>query len=161
MQPNLVSIQRKLANKETLTDEEVRVVAKLRHETNVGKEFVRVRKLALREGEELWDFVHVMCAAVQGDRVLLADGSLDVQLIGIYDDYVIVQDWNTGKLFKSTFTRGSDGIIVFSPPIEVHVEFTPVVPGDVQKSIPEEVLVLKAAPARKWSFLAGVLGGSK
>ena len=117
----------------------------------MSKHFVRVRKFELREGEEVWQFVDAMWQAVQTNRITLAGGSLDAWLKGIYEDYVIVEDFNTGRLFKTPFTRAEDGEIAFGEAVEVRMEFVPVPvatadgEGDsgVAKARPEEIVEFK------------------
>ena len=122
----LMELQKALKNGDKLTDAQVTLMAGLQHAANVSKRHIPVSKLALREGEELWDFTWTMMDAVQTDRIILADGSLDAWLQGIYDDHVIVQDGNTGRMFKANFTRAEDGSIVFSEPVEVKMVWVPV-----------------------------------
>ena len=147
-----------------LSDAQVVKLAELRRAENAGRRFadVEVEKLALGEGEELWDFVDAMCMAVQTNRIVLADGSLDARLVGIYDEHVIVEDGNTGKLFMSNFTRNAGGEFVFESPVEVRRIFVPVeteadvAEKAVSKAAPratELVEVGKSVRARKWSFL--------
>jgi len=92
----------------------------------MSKHFVHVRKMQLREGEELWQFVSALQQAVQTNRIVLADGSLDAWLQGIYEDHVIVQDMNTGRLFRADFTRDAKGEFTFAEPVEVRVAFVPI-----------------------------------
>jgi len=126
MGQKLLGLKKALDSGERLSDEEVALLATLKREQNVGKRHVAVSKLALREGEELWDFMWTMVEAVQTNRIILADGSLDAWLQGIYDDHVIVQDGNTGRMFKANFTRDANGEISFSDPVEVRMEWVPV-----------------------------------
>lgn len=102
-----------------LTDQQLRSYVDVVHKLNVGREFVRVEKISLRDGEELWDFIKALSQAVQTNRVVLGEGSLDVWLEGIYEDFVIVQDGNTGKFFKSSYERDSTGEFRFGEPVEV------------------------------------------
>ena len=84
-----------------------------------GRQLVQTHKLSLNQGEELWDFVESMCTACDVNRVILGNGSLDTSLVGIFEDEVIVRDWNTGKHFASKFTRDAGGMFDFSEPVEV------------------------------------------
>ena len=134
----LRQIQRALHAGESLSDEQLVKLAQLRRTANASKQYVAVAKLALREGEELWDFVDSVWMAVQTNRVVLADGSLDAWLMGIYDDFVIVQDGNTGRLFKAEFSRNEKGEFEFEEPVEVRQAFLPVVAPDdegVEKTV--------------------------
>lgn len=140
-----------LRNGAKLSDAQVGKVAELRRNANAGHRWVDVHKMDLRPGEELWDFISALVTAVHTDRILLADGSIDAWLEAIFDDYVIVQDGNTGKLFKSMFVRNADGSFTFGEPVEVRHAF--VEAGTVAKSAaPTRVNV---AGAR--SLWAGVL----
>lgn len=164
----LVELKKAIQSGARLTDVQVQKLAELRRSSNADRRFVRVGKLALREGEELMDFVHTMIGAVMTDRIVLADGSLDAWLEGIFEDHVIVRDANTGRLFKAPFERGEDGSIAFSEPVEVRVAFVEVpkaAAGEeeaekaVQKSAPNRLVeVQKAAPGR-WGFLPNTLRG--
>lgn len=122
----LRQIQRALRAGSRLSDEQVMKLAQLRRAANAARHHVAVAKIALREGEELWDFIDAVWMAVQTNRVVLADGSLDAWLMGIYEDHVIVQDGNTGRLFKSTFTRNEKGEFEFGEPVEVRQVFVEV-----------------------------------
>lgn len=142
-----------------LSDDQVVKLAELRRQHNVGKQHVRVQKLALRPGEELWDFIDAICTAVSTNRVLLADGSLDAWLQGIFDDHVIVQDFNTGRLFKADFVRNEKGEFEFGEPVEVRQEFVPV-GGSGEDEVekvrrPQYLEIAKSAiqRGRKWTFL--------
>lgn len=140
----LLEIETAMRNGSKLTDAQVAKVAELRRDHNAGNRWVSVSKIALRDGEELWDFVGALATAVHTDRVILANGSLDAMLQGIYDDHVIVQDWNTGKLFKATFSRAADGSFSFGEPEEVMLIFVPVDAGDEDDEV--ERAVAKRAP---------------
>lgn len=162
----LRQIQRALRNGEELSDDQVIKLAQLRRSENASKHLVAVSKFELRKGEELWDFMDAMWMAVQTNRVILADGSLDAWLMGIYDDYVIVQDGNTGRLFQSAFTRNAEGEFVFESPIEVRQAFIPVVAADedgVEKSVlkfrkvEQYVDVAKSNDQSKFGFLPATL----
>jgi hypothetical protein len=140
-------------------------LAALRRAVNAGKHHVAVAKLALREGEELWDFIDAVWSAVQTNRIVLADGSLDAWLVGIYNDFVVVQDMNTGKHFQSTFTRAESGEFEFSDPVEVRMVFVPVAAdegGDdafaakaVTKALaaPTEFIEVAKSGTSKWGAL--------
>ena len=157
----LFEIEVALAKKERLTDKQVVKIAELRRQHNVEKSWIGIKKLALRPGEELWDFVTAMCNAVSTNRVILADGSLDAWLHGIFEDHVIVQDGNTGKFFKSGFIRNSAGEFEFSDPVEVMPVFVPVdgAADDAEKSVtkrapePVDMLDVSKSTAPKWSFI--------
>ena len=143
-----------------LDDAQVAKLANLRRGENVFKRHVvAVEKLEMRDGEDLWDFMDAMWTAVQTNRVLLADGSLDAWLEGIYDDFVIVQDGNTGRLFKAAFTRDLDGEFEFGDPVEVVATFTEVAPEGgavglgVAKRAPDRVLSVDLRKRRRWAFL--------
>lgn len=124
-----------------------------------------VAKLSMRDDEELWDFITAMQVAVDVNRVVLANGSLDAGLVGIFDDSVIVRDWNTGRHFRSKFTRREDGSFEFSEPNEVRQAWLDV-QADTQGGAPEggggqkakrvevETVIVGTAKS-KWS---GVLG---
>lgn len=165
----LVQLKKAIQSGARLTDEQVRKVAALRRDSNRERTFVRVGKLALREGEELMEFVHTMIGAVMTDRIVLADGSLDAWLEGIFEDHVIVRDANTGRLFKAPFERGADGSIAFSEPVEVRVQFVPVSApaeegGDaeeksVEKRAPDQIVEVKKQEPGKWGFLPTALRG--
>jgi hypothetical protein len=122
----LRQIQRALRAGKRLSDEQVLKLAQLQRATNASSHHVAVEKFALREGEELWDFVDAIWMAVQTNRVVLADGSLDAWLVGVYDDHVIVQDGNTGRMFKATFSRNAKGEFEFGEPVEVRQIFVEV-----------------------------------
>ncbi len=160
-----------------LSDDQVMTLVTLRRRENAGKRFVSVpddvKKLALREGEELWDFISALASAVMENRVALADGSLDIMLTGIFEDSIIVQDFTTGKMFKTQFTRQADGTFEFGEPVEVRTAFVEVAPGsssdddeDANKAITKAVKKVASQPVAfvevskmfsgKWS---GVLGG--
>jgi len=165
----LVELKKAVQSGARLTDEQVQKLADLRRTSNVDRRFVRVGKLALREGEELMDFVHTMMGAVMTDRIVLADGSLDAWLEGIFEDHVIVRDANTGRLFKAPFERGADGSIAFAEPVEVRVAFVevPKAAADgaeeaekaVQKSAPDRLIEVQKAAPGKWGFLPNALRG--
>lgn len=167
---DLVELRKALESGEKLSNGQVAKLAELRREVNADKHHVRVGKLALREGEELMDFVWTMMDAVQTNRIILADGSLDAWLQGIFEDHVIVQDGNTGKMFKANFTRSEAGEIVFEEPIEVRMEWVPVsasaesedeVERAVAKRAPveESFVELTKSKASKWGFLPPSLRG--
>lgn len=163
----LRQIRAALRNGDALSDAQVAKLAEIRRAENVGKRHVRVHKLALREGEELMDFVWTVCDAVQTNRIVLADGSLDAWLVGIFDEHVVVEDGNTGRLFRAEFARDDKGEFSFSEPVEVRMEFVPVerteddeAEAAVEKSAGSErvVEVAKAAAGRgKWG---GILPAS-
>jgi hypothetical protein len=156
-QQTLRQIQRALKAGDRLSDEQVVKLAELQRAVNAGNHHVEVRKIALREGEELWDFIDAMWMAVQTNRVILADGSLDAYLQGIFDDHVIVQDGNTGRMFKSTFTRDAKGQFIFGDPVEVRQVFVEVGSAEedgVEKAAkPEYLEVAKRAASSKFGFL--------
>lgn len=140
----LRQIQVALARSEKLSDAQFAKLAELRRSENAGKKWVEVQKLELREGEEIWDFIDALWTATFTSRVILADGSLDVWLHGIYDKFVIVQDGNTGRFFRAEYSRNDDGTFVFGEPEEVSMQWIPVSSGsdeDAEK-------VAKRAPAR-------------
>lgn len=158
----LYEIQMALKAGDNLSDAHFVKVAELRHKDNEPKRFAQIGKFALRQGEELWDFIGALAGAVSQDRVILADGSLDAWLQGIYEDHVIVQDGNTGRLFRANFTRNDKGEFSFDHPVEVMSIFVPVDPAagdDMQKSIakraPEvsQIVDIAKSDAGKWSFL--------
>lgn len=164
----LVELKKAIQGGARLTDAQVQKLAALRRDANVGRTFVRVGKLALREGEELMDFVHAMIGAVMTDRIVLADGSLDAWLEGIFEDHVVVRDANTGRLFKATFERGADGSIVFGEPVEVRVAFVEVPKAGseeeaaekaVQKSAPPRIVEVEKRAPGKWGFLPPTFQG--
>jgi hypothetical protein len=161
----LVELKKAIQSGARLTDAQVRKLAELRRGENVVNHFVRVNKLALREGEELMDFVHAMIGAVMTDRIVLADGSLDAWLEGIFEDHVIVRDGNTGRLFKAPFERGEDGSIAFSEPVEVRVAFVevPKAGDETQKSVekraPDQIVNVAKRDVGKWGFMPTVFRG--
>lgn len=161
----LVELKKAIQSGARLTDAQVQKLSTLRRESNRERTFVRVGKLALREGEELMDFVHTMIGAVMTDRIILADGSLDAWLEGIFEDHVIVRDANTGRLFKAPFERAEDGGIAFSDPVEVRVAFVEVPKADseeeknVEKRAPDEIVEVQKRDVGKWSFLPNTLRG--
>lgn len=158
----LVELRKALEGGVRLTDEQVVHLARLRRLDNAGRRFLPVRKLQLRQGEELQQFIWTMIGAVQTNRVILADGSLDAWLEGIFDEHVIVRDGNTGRLFRADFTRAADGEIVFSPPVEVRVEFVPVEgDGDVSKALPYETVEVSKRDGGRWGFLPETLRGAR
>lgn len=144
-QTALRNIAQALRAGKRLSDEQVAKLAELRRTENVSKRYVAVAKFALREGEELWDFIDAIWMAVQTNRVVLADGSLDAWLQGIFDDFVIVQDGNTGRLFQAKFSRDENGEFVFEEPFEVRQAFLPVATGDdeAEKSISKRAPVVE------------------
>lgn len=168
MNNDLVELKKAIKSGGRLSDENVRKLAQLRRSANADRTFVRVGKLALQEGEELMEFVWTMISAVQTDRIILADGSLDAWLEGIFDDHIIVRDGNTGRLFRADFARGADGSIAFAEPVEVRVQFVPISqPGasegdgtvkSVEKRAPDQIVEIKKAES-KWSFLPASLRG--
>lgn len=146
----LRQIRQALRKGDRLSDEQVAKLAQLRRAMNAGKQHVAVSKLALREGEELWTFVDAVWMAVQTNRVVLADGSLDAWLMGIYDDHVIVQDGNTGRLFKATFERDAKGEFVFGDPVEVRQIFVEIeTSDDVEKAIAKRAPVAEFVDVSK------------
>jgi hypothetical protein len=172
----LVELKKAIQSGARLTDEQVQKLAALRRESNLGRRFVRVGKLALREGEELMEFVHTICGAVMTDRIVLANGSLDAWVEGIFDAHVIVRDANTGRLFKASFERGADGAIKFGEPVEVRVAFVPVSAEPAAKSAPEpgaeaaagepaaapeseQIIEIEKPESGKWGFLPTTLRG--
>lgn len=157
---DLLELQGVIKAKGRLSDAQVTQLAELRRAENVGKRFVQVEKLSLRPGEELMDFVNAMCGAVQTDRIILADGSLDAWLHGIFDDHVIVQDWNTGRFFKARFERGNDGSIAFSEPVEVRMEWVPAKPSEGSSDEVERA-VAKRAPRNRTFVEVGRSRASK
>lgn len=162
---DLIALRKSLQSKEPLTDAQVALLAKLRRDENVSKRFVAVEKFALREGEEMWDFMMSMMDAVATNRVILADGSLDAWLQGIYNDYVIVQDGVTGRFFKAAWSRAADGTFEFSEPVEVRMEWVPInastadggagVTQAISKRAPVETTYLDVSKSieKKWGFL--------
>lgn len=166
----LRQIQRALRKGDELSDAQIAKLAELQRAANAGKRHVAVSKLALREGEELWEFVDAVWMAVQTNRVILADGSLDARLMGIFDDFVIVQDGNTGRTFKSTFTRNEKGEFAFAPPVEVRQVFVEVEAADedVERAVakrradaPEFVDVSRGRSESKFGFLPATLRGRR
>jgi hypothetical protein len=164
----LVELKKAIQSGARLTDEQVRKLADLRRTSNVDRRFVRVGKLALREGEELMDFVHAMIGAVMTDRIVLADGSLDAWLEGIFEDHVIVRDANTGRLFKAPFERGEDGSIAFAEPVEVRVTFVEIPRAEeggegaekaVHKAAPDRIVEIEKRAPGKWGFLPTAFRG--
>jgi hypothetical protein len=165
----LRQIQQALRKGQALSNGQVAKLAELRRAANVGKRHVAVSKLELREGEELMDFVWTMMSAVQTDRIILADGSLDAWLVGIFNDHVVVEDGNTGRLFRADFSRNDKGEIVFSDPIEVRMVFVPVesskegeeaekVAKSATPPVERYVEVAKSRDAGgKWGFLPSAL----
>jgi hypothetical protein len=141
----LRQIRAALRKGESLSDEQVATLAEIRRASNVAKRHVAVQKLELREGEELWDFVDAVWSAVQTDRIILADGSLDAWLVGIYDDFVIVQDGNTGRLFQAKFERNEKGEFVFGEPTEVRQAFVPVAAPKEDADEAEKAISKRAA----------------
>lgn len=159
---DLLELKQALRAGEKLSNAQVVKLAGLRRAANAGRRHVEVHKLQLREGEELMDFVWAMMDAVQTNRVILADGSLDAWLEGIFEDHVIVRDGNTGRTFQANFTRSADGEIVFEEPFEVRAVFVPVnapeedaVERAVRKRAPEPGKLVEVTKAieRKWGFL--------
>ncbi len=133
---------------ERLTDTQVQILAKLRREENKGRTFMNVSKVALADGEDIYDFIWLMYDSVQTNRIVLADGSLDACLDSIYDDYVIIRDCNTGRMFKANFSRDTDGEILFDKVIEVRQAWVAV--NEVEKKKSDIVEMIKN---NKWSFL--------
>jgi len=165
---DLVELRKTLERGDRLSDAQVVELAKLRREASEKISHVRVGKLALREGEELMDFVWTMVDAVQTNRIILADGSLDAWLQGIFEDHVIVMDGNTGKFFKANFSRDASGEIVFEEPVEVRMLWVPVGEGagdETEKAIAkrapevEQILQLEKTAGSRWSFLPSSLRG--
>ncbi len=159
-------MQSRIEKGERLSDDEVQILSGLRRKENVFKRRVGISKLELREGEEVMDFAWTMMSAVQTNRIILADGSLDAWLTGIFNDHVIVEDGNTGKLFRAEFSRNDEGEISFSTPVEVRQVFVPVdTPSDdggeavsaaVSKSATpafDEIIEIAKSDGRKWGFL--------
>lgn len=152
----LMEIQTALRNGSELSDSQVAKVAELQRVNNSQKRWVSVAKLALRQGEVLWDFISALVTAVHTDRVILADGSLDAWLHGIYEDHVIVQDMNSGRFFKAMFTRLEDGSFRFEEPVEVMMTFTPVEMGDedVERAVSKRAPIVQhlevSTVKRKW-----------
>lgn len=161
----LQQIQRALRLGKKLSDGQVIKLAELRRAANAGKHHVAVTKIDLREGEELWDFIDAVWSAVQMNRIVLADGSLDAWLVGIYNDFVVVQDMNTGRHFQSKFVRNADGSFEFSDPVEVKMVFVPVTSdeqdaGEAEKAVSkaatsapkvEQIVDVAKAASSKWS----------
>lgn len=116
-------IKQKLLTKVALTPAEEKIVKRLR-QVAIGKyQPAQVGKLALRAGEELDGFITALHAAIQRDRILLGNGSFDISLAGIFDDTVIVRDWNSGRFFRSAYTRAENGDFTFGEPQEVFQAF--------------------------------------
>jgi hypothetical protein len=163
----LLKLRKAIRSGEKLSDEDVKKLSSLRREENKSRVFMNVSKVALQEGEEMMDFVWMMYDAVQTNRIILADGSLDAWLNGIYDDYVIVQDGNTGKMFKADFSRNAEGEIEFSNVVEVRMQWVPVnaSESEVARSVSKratqsaEIFELKKRNESKWNFLPDRLQG--
>lgn len=126
----LKSIQGKIQAGTPLNDAENTVLERIRKSiTNEQKRAplkpttAHVGKLTLRQGEELGGFLDALTAAVQRDRILLGAGSFDISLAAVFEDTVVVRDWNSGKYLRSKFTRATDGTIAFGEPEEVHQVF--------------------------------------
>lgn len=115
----LHAIGEKIAKNQELTYDDILFVNKLHKQNNKNNKFVRVEKVQLNDNESLYDFTWAMYEAVEKDRALLGDGSIDIYLQGIYDDYVIIQDFNTGKFFKANWSRDENGLFSFSNVEEV------------------------------------------
>jgi hypothetical protein len=152
----LLKLRKAIRSGEKLSDEDVKKLSSLRREENKNRCFMNVSKLALNDGEEVLDFVWMMYDAVQTNRIILANGSLDARLEGIFDDYVIVQDGNTGKMYKSGFSRNEDGSIEFTDPIEVKMFWVEVGSDDVEKRAPEIIEIEKRVKS-KWDILPSSL----
>lgn len=150
----LLELSKALQSGDRLTDDQVALLAKVRRESNEGRKFVQIQKLRLMPGEELMDFINAMWTAVSTNRVVLADGSLDAILQGIFDDHVIVMDGNTGRLFMAQFSRDGKGEITFSEPSQVRMTFEPVTSGEeVERRAPQESVVIDPDTNKKWGFL--------
>lgn len=151
----------RLAKRQKLTDQQVTERARLTRAANDGRHFVRVQKLQLRPGEELWDFASALNTAVRTNRIVLADGSLDVWLEGVYEDHVIVQDGNTGRLYRSDYQRNAQGEFSFSAPVEVQVAFVPVSEQDQDSGAVQQQKFIELSRVQKrfWGFLPDGIGG--
>lgn len=137
-----------------LDDQQVALLAEVRRKSNANRQFVQVEKLRLMPGEELMDFINSMFTAVSTNRVVLADGSLDAILQGIFDDHVIVMDGNTGRLFMSKFSRDANGEIAFAEPMQVRMTFEPVATGDeVQRRVEQKSVEVNPKAGKLWDFL--------
>jgi len=150
----LLDLQKALRAGDKLTDAQVQKLSELRRAANEGRRHVQVGKLSLRPGEELMDFVWTMMDAVQTNRIVLADGSLDAWVQGIFDDHIIVQDGNTGRMFKSTFTRAEDGSISFAEPVEVRMEWVPINASAESEDAVERAVAKRAPEDRRFVELS-------
>lgn len=150
----LVALNRALEKGEHLSDRQVVLLASIQRDANAGRRFVRVgRALPLRQGEELMQFGFAVCDAVHADRTVLADGSLCAMVEGIFDSYVVVRDANTGRLFRSEFTRDERGAFVFSPPVEVEVQYVPIpaaTAGEAQRAATAPRTLELTRSSSKW-----------
>lgn len=90
-------------------------------------QFIEVQKVALREGEELMDFVRaVQMALRQQGHARSASPSLQ----GVYNGAIVTRDMESGKFFQHTVKREDGGTVELGEPVEVRQVWVPV---DTQK----------------------------
>lgn len=88
------------------------------------KEKITVEKnVKLQDGEELMDFVNKVFDAV-GQHRQKTDKSLFLR--GIFKGFIIMKDFESGKLFQSKLSRDNAGLIKLGDAVEVRQTFTPI-----------------------------------
>jgi hypothetical protein len=93
----------------------------------MNKEFVVVQKMELLPNEELMDLVDKVCQCVGEFRT---KSERKVNLIGIFDDHIVVKDFDTGRCFKMQMERAEDGTVkVDGQMVEVRQTFVEVGKG--------------------------------
>jgi len=85
--------------------------------------FIEVKKLELLEGEEV---LQVGNKIMQMLTTMKGKVKQNLGLIGVYNDYIIARDRDSGKHFRFTFKRGSKGEIELLDPEEVKSVFVAV-----------------------------------
>lgn len=81
------------------------------------------KNIKLQDGEELMDFVNKVFDAV-GQHRQKTERSLFLR--GIFKGFIIMRDFESGKLFQSKLSRDNSGLIKLGDAVEVRQTFTPV-----------------------------------
>lgn len=127
-----------------------------------------INRFDLEEGEEFWDFMDKVHAALQ---ILGQQNDRRYWLIGLFDDHIIVEDNNTGKLYKLDMSRNEDGSVALANMTEVKIQYVPVTEaatrsadqgeGEGNESAPEDLsMVVQIPPVEEKMSWTETIAGS-